>query len=791
MRASPWGYGDATPGDGGFSRSACPRFRRIAYIRSSANHPPARKGSNRQMSILDSIKSVASEGLHLAGSVEKMAEDGLGTLVHAGEKAVSTAAHLPGLVLQSTENEAKALISGVGSLASSVTSFLPGIAEAKSLVSIGENVFKSSTSGDIFKVAATTSMASIIPGLGALVGAAAVANAVSSDAQAKDTQPKKKDDIFKYVSTDEWKQIISAKDHVNGSAPAATGADTAPKTTDAKQPTTPSVDGIVPKAHVDETGVEFQRTAYDTKLPKSGEAQTEAGKPGQTKIEGNTAIHTEADGTVTKQTSGHTAIQHGDRTLVKDTATGVVQDKVGDRTAYQQNTSTNTLEWNTQQGVRVVQENGEYKIFGKDGTLIGIRPIAVIANEIQEEDQTLVNGDQMRRHFSGRMMDHVRNAARKVVDSGKEWDVYSDGVSRTLSSGETVGMLSSSDAFVQIGKTTIVRKAQDRKIYMIEDGGASQEVDVNSDKLTAPVKAAITMLGSIDHDAKLHLGDGAFLTVRDGKVVGGTDEIVDEPVPAPVGVAPGAAQIAAPTVPTKVEVTMVTTGTEASTSTLLGGYRSTYEWKTHKSTLAEPATKDEKPGDKPKPIVVIDDQSLTTDDVITTKLGTTDRVTHDFIGKDGSIATSNGIKVSADNDIQFADGVKFDHDGKVTLADGSVACAASNQDSVVQQASSALASAMSVASAVAGKAASGTITFDDIALLQASIGDVQGLIGSCMNSGNLEVAQSLMKTGASLQGALDSANTSLSNKAIKANLTANTNGIDTGKYSFLQTQRAA
>ncbi len=743
------------------------------------------------MSILDSIKSVASEGLHLAGSVEKMAEDGLGTLVHAGEKAVSTAVHLPGLVLQSTEDEAKKLIAGAGSLATTVTSFLPGIAEAKSLVSIGENVFKSSTSGDIFKVAATTSMAAMIPGLGALIGAAAVANAVTSDAQ-----PKKKDDIFKYVSTDEWKQIISAKE-TKADAPTTTGTDTratetnaAPKTTDSKPSTTPSTDGIVPKATVDATGVQFERTAYDTKLPKTGESQTEAGKPGQTKIEGNTATHTEADGTVTTQTGGHTEIQHGDRKIVKDTTSGTVQEVVGDRVAYQQNTNTNTQEWNTKQGVRIVEENGEYKIFNKDGTLIGTRPVAVIASEVQEENQTLVNGDQMRRHLSGRMMDHC-NSARRVGASGKEWDVYSDGVSRTLSSGETVGMMASSDAFVQIGKTTIVRKAQDRKIYMIVDGGTSQEVDLNSDNIAAPVKKAITMLSSIDRDSKLHLGDGAFLTVRDGKVVGGTDEIVDEPVPAPTGIAAVFAPITTPTAPTKVEVTMVTTGRETSTSTLLGGYQSTYDWNTHKSTLAEPEAKDHKPGDKPKPIVVIDDKSLTTDDVVTTKQGTTDRVTHDFIGKDGSIATSNGINVSADNDIQFADGTKFGRDGTVTLADGTIARSGSDHDSVTQQAASALASALSIASAVAGKAANGTITFGDIALLQSSICDVQALIGTCMDSGNLEVAQSLMKTGASLQAALDSANTSLSHKTIKSNLTANTAGIDTSKYSFLQTRRAA
>jgi hypothetical protein len=745
------------------------------------------------MSILDSIKSVASdglhlagsvasEGLHLAGSVEKIAENGLGTLAHAGEKVLETTAHLPEVLLQTP-----------------VTSLIPGIAEAASLVSIGQNVFKSSTSGDIFKVAATTSLASVIPGLGALVGAATAVNAAGSPLEAA-TQPAKRDEIFNAVSKDEWKQILSDKGPIKppDASAAQPGADGTAKpgehsiesgkgTTAAAQAAdkrqNPSIDGIVPKAHVDATGVEFERTAYDTILPQAAESTT--GKPaqaGQTKIEGNTAVHTEADGTVTTQTSGHTEIQHGDRKIVKDTTTGVVSETVGDRIAYQQNGNTQTQEWNTKQGLRVVEENGQYKIFNKDGTLIGTRPVSVIASEVQEEDQTLVNGDQMRRHLSGRIMDRIHGLRNRIVSSGKEWDVYSDGVSRTLPSGETVGMMSSSDAFVQIGQTTVVRKAQDRKIYMIENG-SSQEIDINSDKLATPVKAAVTMLSSIDHDNKLHLGDGAFLTVRDGKVVGGTDEIVDEPVPAPNGV-----NTVLATTAKKVEVTMVSTGQNASTSTLLGGYQSTYEWNSHKSTLAEPDTK---PGEKPKPIVVIDDKSLTTDDVITTRQGTTDRVTHDVIGKDGSIATSNGIKVSAKNDIQFADGTSFSHDGKVTLADGTVARTASNQESIEQQASSALASALSVASAVAGKAASGTITFDDIALLQSSICDVQSLVGNCMASGNLEVAQSLMKTGSSLEAALESANRSLTDRTIKTNLTANTSGIDVSKYAFLRTQRAA
>ncbi|RTL39899.1 MAG: hypothetical protein EKK48_18740 [Candidatus Melainabacteria bacterium] len=705
------------------------------------------------MSILDSIKNVASEGLNLAGSaaneglnlassVEKVAENGLGTLASAGKKVLDTTAHLPEVFLHTP-----------------VASLLPGIAEAKSLVAVGENVFKSSISGDIFKVATTTSLASMIPGLGALVGAAtAVESAV---------QPHKKDEIFNVVSKDEWKEIL-----LKGGA----------TKTENNQPTSKPAEATIPAAQIDANGVEFQRTSFDTKLANSADTTREPVKAGQTKIEGDTATHTESDGTVTTQTGGHTEIQRGDRKIVKDTETGTVKEQVGDRIAYQQNSNTQTQEWNTKQGVRVVEENGEYKIYNKDGTLIGTRPVSVIASEVQEEDQTLANGDQMRRHLSGRIMDHVRCGRNRTVPSGKEWDVYSDGVSRTLASGETVGMMASSDAFVQIGQTTVVRKAQDHKIYLIENG-VSQEIEVNSETLTAPVKRAVTMLSGIDQDNKLHLGDGAFLTVRNGKVVGGTDEIVDEPVPAPDG-SNTVLQIA----PRKVEVTMVTTGNDSSTSRLLGGYQSTYEWQSHKSTLAEP---DAKPGEQPKPIVTIDDKSVTTDDVITTKEGTTDRVTHDFIGRDGSIATSNGIKVSANNDIQFADGTKFNHDGTVTLADGTVARSATNHESIEQQASSALAAALTIASAVAGKAASGTITFDDIALLQSSICDVQSLVGNCMANGNLEVAQSLMKTGASLDAALETANRSLSSKTIKTNLSANTAGIDVNKYAFLRSQRAA
>lgn len=704
------------------------------------------------MSILDSIKNVATEGLNLAGSVateglslassvEKAAENGLGTLASAGRKVLDTTAHLPEVFLHTP-----------------VASLLPGIAEAKSLVAIGENVFKSSTSGDIFKVAATTSLASMIPGLGALVGATSAFESAA--------HPDKKDDIFNVVSTDEWKEILLKSNRSK---------------TENNQGASKPAEGIIPAAQIDANGVEFQRTSFDTKLAKPVDATSEPAKSGKTKIEGDTATHTESDGTVTTQTGGHTEIQRGDRKIVKDTESGIVSQQVGDRIAYQQNNNTHTQEWNTKQGVRVVEENGEYKIYNKDGTLIGTRPVSVIASEVQEEEQTLVNGDQMRRHLSGRIMDHVRGKNR-VVPSGKEWDVYSDGVSRTLASGETVGMMSSSDAFVRIGETTVVRKAQDHKIYMIENG-LSQEIDANSETLTAPIKRAVTMLSGIEHDNKLHLGDGAFLTVRNGKVVGGTDEIVDEPVPAPDG-----SNTVLQLEPRKIEVTMVTTGNDSSTSRLLGGYQSTYEWQSHKSTLAEPETK---PGEKPKPIVTIDDKSLTTDDVITTKEGTTDRVTHDFIGSDGSIATSNGIKVSADNDIQFADGTRFNHDGTVTLADGTVARSATNHESIEQQASSALAAALTIANTVAGKAASGTITFDDIALLQSSICNVQSLIGNCMANGNLEVAQSLMKTGASLEAALETANRSLSSKAIRTNLSANTAGIDVNKYAFLRSQRAA
>jgi hypothetical protein len=744
------------------------------------------------MSIIDSIKSVASEGLHLAGSVEKLAENGLGTLVHAGEKALTTAEHLPELALHFTETEAKSAASVLGtslntaidtvsyawkktsSLANTVSSFLPGIAEAKTLVTIGENVLKSSTSGDIFKLETTASIASIVPGLGALVGLTAIA-------KAEKDQTKKKDEIFNYVSTDEWKQILHDKDAAKASA----------SSTEPAKSATQSVDGILPKAHVDEHGVEFERTAYDTTFNKAGDAKPAEVKGSQTKVEGDIATHTEADGTVTTQVGGHTEIDHAGRRIVKDTNAGVVKEYVGDRLAWQQNGDKQTQEWNTRQGLRVVQENGEYKIFNAAGVLIGTRPVSVIASEVQEEDQTLSNGDQMRRHLTGRIMDHLRSSTQRyVANSGKEWDVYNDGVSRTLSTGVTVGLMATSDAFVQTGTTTVVRRAQDKKFYIIEDG-KTQEVDVNS-AVAAPVKAAIEMLQGIDRDAKMHLGDGAFLTVRDGKVVGGTDEIVDEPVPPPSG----ANTQVLPLAQKKVEVTMVTTGKDASTSTLLGGFQSTYEWGSHTSTIAEPDHQSDAKGKgKAKPIVVITDQSLTTDDVISTKKGTTDRVTHDFMGADGSIATSNGIKVSANNDIQFADGVKFGHDGKVTLADGRVARSGSSDEAVAQQASSALATAMSVASSVAGKAASGTITFADIALLQASIFDVQSLVGTCMAAGNLEVAQSLMATSSGLESALGSANQSFTAntalRAMRSNIPTSSNQIQAGQFPFLQTKRAA
>ncbi len=67
---------------------------------------------------------------------------------------------------------------------------------------------------------------------------------------------------------------------------------------------------------------------------------------------------------------------------------------------------------------------------------------------------------------------------------------------------------------------------------------------------------------------------------------------------------------------------------------------------------------------------------------------------------------------------------------------------------------------MSLADAIAARAGSGTITLADIAQLQASISQVNSIIGVCMQAGNLEMTQALMQSETSLEAALDKAENS-------------------------------
>ena len=398
--------------------------------------------------------------------------------------------------------------------------------------------------------------------------------------------------------------------------------------------------------------------------------------------------------------------------------------------------------------MHIVEQAGQYKIYDQQGTLIATRPVSVVGNEVQEMDQTLVNGDQMRQHLTGNMSNQLSGA---MSQSGSEWDVYADGISRTLKNGTIVGMMQSGESFVKVDNTVIYRTAGSTQ-YFISNGSSPQKLDPDKapKDLNAQELEALNILKGLNTSDKLQLGDGTFLTLSNGKVVGGEDEAVSEPTQAK-----SPANQSKPTVK-EVPISMVATGQGQTTSVLQDGIQSNYDWRSHQSTYSDSGGRQS---------AQITDNQLTTEDVITTKQGTRDRATGDFMGADGSIVTSNGIRVTANNDITFADGTMFNHDGSIVLANGTVIRANSSSE-VSQQAASTLASAQSIAEAVAGKIGSGTVTFADIAQLQSSISQVSSLVGACMQAGNLEAAQSLMKSESSLEAALGTAEHSFTSNTV-------------------------
>jgi hypothetical protein len=315
--------------------------------------------------------------------------------------------------------------------------------------------------------------------------------------------------------------------------------------------------------------------------------------------------------------------------------------------------------------------------------------------------------------------------------------------------------------------------------------------------------------------------------------VGGADQIIDEPIVSPTASPAGTVDAGdKPNCVTRqIEISMVTTGSEASTAVLKGGYQERFEWKTSTQTISDApvAAADSTTGVTaggitgapagatagaaaglnidPKPAELIvkfeatpEGPKVTTADVVTTVKGTTDKVTGDVLGADGTIDTSNGIHVSANNDIKFSDGTTFSHDGRIQLADGKVLAAGSGNnaqaqasESAASQAAAAAAAASGVAAMVAGKAGSGQITMSDIAALQAAIGDVNALVGVCMDAGNLQAAQSMMNTSAGLSGALDSATASFTrNTAFRATgLTSVGSPGEEGRYNSMRYKFAA
>ncbi|HEY9712185.1 MAG TPA: hypothetical protein V6C72_01870, partial [Chroococcales cyanobacterium] len=228
-------------------------------------------------------------------------------------------------------------------------------------------------------------------------------------------------------------------------------------------------------------------------------------------------------------------------------------------------------------------------------------------------------------------------------------------------------------------------------------------------------------------------------------------------------------------------VTLATTDADQSTAKLKGGITEKFDYHTNQSTFSDPE------GQK---IAAIQGPNVTTADVITTDKGTTDRVTGDFISHDGEIKTAEGDVVSANNDIQFADGTRFNHDGTIVLANGQVLDSKGNKETAdAQQATAAAAQAASIADSVVAAASSGHLSAGQIAALEASLGQIEGLINRF--SGNMEVVTRLMNAEGSLEASLNNARTELgrvsSFDALRPNVAPRYNDLNmTNRFSFLK-----
>jgi len=667
------------------------------------------------------------------------------------------------------------------------------------------NTYRDTKSGVTYKDMGTSTIAQSILGN-------QTTPLVEQDAQiAKpQPQPQKTDSIFTYVPQAEWQKVLR------------------------------------------ESNAQNQQATPSDKLPG---VQLEVGKgnlsPEQSvKIVGDKHIHTDSDGTVTTQIGGSfTEIVHLGHTILKDTKQGTLSDLVGNRVAFSENTLNHTQQWNTKQGVHIVQEGDEYKVYDAQGNLIARRPVSLVASEVAQQE-TLVNGEQMKRHIGDGALDQAKadqatialqaNGKTVVSASGVEWDVYQDGVTRTLDNGTagsmTAGLMKTGDAFVREGQVLVVRKGRGGKFFMI-DGEKASEIDGKDDKLNAFAKNAVLLLSRLSDGGKLQFKDGTFLTIRDGQVVGGEDKpIVDEPVVSPSAVntapsilpttvstaaAPSDAAVAGTaagdkqgpqgSAPKTVEISMVTSAADASTAVLLGGYHERFEWKSQAQTISAAGAdamgaalgKGIESPPKPDDLIVKfeatpEGPKVTTADVVTTTKGTTDLVTGDFFAPDTSFTAKNGTHITRDGDASFGDGTTFYHDGRVKLADGKMLSSGSSQasDAVISQAAAAASQAQGVAAMVAGKAGSGSVTMADIAALQDCIGNVNALVGVCMNAGNLELAQSLMGTGAGLEGALNGAMASFTrNTTFRATGLTSVNSVtspaEEGRYNSMRYKFAA
>lgn len=178
--------------------------------------------------------------------------------------------------------------------------------------------------------------------------------------------------------------------------------------------------------------------------------------------------------------------------------------------------------------------------------------------------------------------------------------------------------------------------------------------------------------------------------------------------------------------------------------------------------------------DKTGELIVDTDGKKTTIDLDSPKF---DMVTDDFVRKDGlvtfddktkiaddgNVELPDGTKINARNDIFFTDGSVLYRDGTLVSKDGTIVSTGmnlpqkTNLDSFVSQ-------AISMATAAAGRVASGSFNPADLAVIEANMSVVQNFINLFSVAGNMQMANSLYRSWTILKASHERAQHEASSK---------------------------